>query len=144
MTVYSYDALARKKVTKPWKKLIWECVAPISVAPIILQPSIREFHQHALLTASPCGLQYESSISTPFSLPSSCGLQYESLISTPFSLLHLAAFNTGVPLARPSHYFSLRPSIREFHRHALLIALTSQPSTHFGYSNSILSDCLWP
>ena len=35
----------------------------------------REFHQHALLTASPCGLQYGSSISMPFSLPSSCGLQ---------------------------------------------------------------------
>ena len=32
-TVYSYDALGRKKVTKPKKKLIRECVAPISLAP---------------------------------------------------------------------------------------------------------------
>ena len=70
----------------------------------ILRPSIREFHQHALLTASPCGLQYESSISTPFSLP------------------YLAAFNTGVPSARPSHCFTLWPLIREFHQHALLTA----------------------
>ena len=35
----------------------------------------REFHQHALLTASPCGLQYGSSISTPFSLPLPRSLQ---------------------------------------------------------------------
>ena len=73
-----------------------------------LRPSIREFHQHALLVALPCRLQYGSSISTPF------------------SLLHLAAFNMRVPSARPSHCFTL------------------QPSTHFGYSNSILSGCLWP
>ena len=73
-----------------------------------LRPSIREFHQHALLVALPCRLQYGSSISTPF------------------SLLRLAAFNMRVPSARPSHCFTL------------------QPSTHFGYSNSILSGCLWP
>ena len=70
-----------------------------------LRPSIREFHQHALLVALPCRLQYGSSISTPF------------------SLLHLVAFNTRVPSARPSHCFTLRPSIQEFHQHALLVAL---------------------
>ena len=70
----------------------------------ILQPSVREFHQRALFTASPCGLQYESSISTPFSLP------------------YLAAFNMGVPSVRPSHCFTLRPLIWEFHQHALLTA----------------------
>ena len=32
-TVYSYDALARKKVIKPWKKLIREYVVPISLVP---------------------------------------------------------------------------------------------------------------
>ena len=32
LTVYSYDVLARTKVIKPWKKLIRECVVPISLA----------------------------------------------------------------------------------------------------------------
>ena len=63
---------------------VWEFHQRALLVAFILRPSIREFHQHALLTASPCGLQYESSISTPF------------------SLLHLAAFNTRVPSARPS------------------------------------------
>ena len=78
---------------------------------------------------SSCGHQYGSSISEPFSLPSSCGLQYGSSVSTPVPsarpsrCLHLAAFNTGVPSACPSHCFTLRPSIREFHQHALLVAL---------------------
>ena len=31
-TVYSYDVLARKKVIKPWKKLIQKCATPISLA----------------------------------------------------------------------------------------------------------------
>ena len=47
-------------------------------------------------------------------------------------------------ILRPSIREPLRPSIWEFHQHALLTALTLRPSTHFGYSNSILSGCLWP
>ena len=35
-------------------------------------------------------------------------------------------------------------TVREFHQHALLTALILRPSTHFGYSNSFLSGCLWP
>ena len=31
--VYSYDVLARKRVIKPWKKLIQECVVHINLAP---------------------------------------------------------------------------------------------------------------
>ena len=33
LTIYSYYVLARKKVTKPWNKLIRECVEPIRLAP---------------------------------------------------------------------------------------------------------------
>ena len=57
----------------------------------------------------------------------------------PSRCLHLVAFNTGVPLACPSHCYTLRPSIREFHQHALLVAFILRPSIRESHQHALLT-----
>nr|POE52379.1 hypothetical protein CFP56_66440 [Quercus suber] len=70
----------------------------------VLWPSVREFHQHALLTPL-CLMTIGVSASSaqPSQSLRLVAISTRVPLMCPSHCLHLTAFNTGVPSARPSH-----------------------------------------